>query len=64
MKKTRLKEVVVGVAAGMAITVMVGRIIPVNLHSGPAQFSTAVAQQDCCGPQAQTCPSFQCAAPY
>ncbi len=87
MKKTRIKEAVVGVAAGIALTVMggtyvqagiqpdqktvsfkdagsVGRITPVNLRSGPAKFSSAMTQQDCCGPQAQSCPSFQCAAPY
>ena len=89
MKKTRIKEAVVGVAVSLAVTVMggtyldnggrqpepqetvsasevgpVGRIIPVNLHIGQAKFSSTLTQQECCGPYAQKCPGFKCAAPY
>ena len=58
MKKTRIKEAVVGVAAGMAITVMVGKIVPVNLHSNPTDFTSIVCAEECCGPYAQPCPEF------
>lgn len=85
--KKKVKEAVVGVAAGIALSVMggsfigtgnvqvqpdqntvclksgdsVGRIIPVNLRSGPAKFSSVATQQDCCGPQSSSCPSYVCA---
>jgi hypothetical protein len=50
MKKTKIKEAVVGIAAGMAITVMVGKIVPVNLHANPTDFTTVVCSEECCGP--------------
>jgi hypothetical protein len=59
MKKTRITEAVVGVAAGLAITVMVGKIVPVNLLSNPADFTTVVCAEECCGPYAQPCPEFK-----
>lgn len=59
MKKTRITEAVVGVAAGITIGVMVGQIIPVNLLSDPSGFSTVGATEECCGPYAQPCPEFQ-----
>ena len=68
MKKTKVAQTVVGVAAAMALTVAVGKIIPVNLHSNlegisatnPAGFSaTTVANDECCGPYAQHCEGFK-----
>jgi len=58
MKKTRITEAVVGVAAVMTLTVMVGRIIPVNLISNAHGFSTIAATEECCGPYAQPCSEF------
>ncbi|MHC1698648.1 MAG: hypothetical protein AB9919_11425 [Geobacteraceae bacterium] len=58
MKKTRITEAVVGVAAVMTLTVMVGRILPVNLISNTGSFSTIAATEECCGPYAQPCPEF------
>jgi len=55
MKKTRITEAVVGVAAVMTLTVIVGRIIPVNLISNTGGYSTAAATEECCGPYAQPC---------
>jgi hypothetical protein len=59
MKKTRITEAVVGVAAVMTMTVMVGKIVPVNLLSHSTGFSTIGAAEECCGPYAQPCPEFQ-----
>lgn len=89
MKKTRIKEAVVGVAAGIALTVAggsyigngtvqpdlqktvssceagpAGRIIPVNLHFGPAQFSSVLTPRDGCGQYFNPCPAYRCGAPY
>jgi len=59
MKKTRITEVAVGVAAGITIAVMVGQILPVNLISDASGFSTIAATEECCGPYAQPCPEFK-----
>jgi hypothetical protein len=59
MKKTRIAEAVVGVAAVMTLTVMVGRIVPVNLLADNTGFSTVAAAEECCGPYAQPCPEFK-----
>ena len=59
MKKTRITQAVVGVAAGITLTVMVGQILPVNLICDGKDFSTiAAAEEECCGPYAQSCPEF------
>jgi hypothetical protein len=65
MKNSKVTKAVVTVAAGVTVAVMVGRIIPVNLHSGSAatKFSTVISQQECCGPYAAPCPDFVCVAP-
>jgi hypothetical protein len=65
MKNTKVTQAVVGVAAAMAITVTVGKIIPMNLHANPAGFSaTTIANDDCCGPYAQPgCSEFSQADP-
>jgi hypothetical protein len=60
MKKTKLAQAAVGVAATIAITVTVGKIVPLNLHGNPASFSPTVAADDpCCGPYAQRCDGYQ-----
>ncbi len=60
MKKTKIAEAVVGVAAVMTMTVMVGRIMPVNLLVADSTgYSTVAATEECCGPYAQPCPEFQ-----
>jgi hypothetical protein len=59
MKKTRITEAVVGVAAVMTLSVMVGRILPVNLLADNSGFSTIAAAEECCGPYAQPCPEFK-----
>jgi hypothetical protein len=60
MKKTKLAQVAVGVAASLAITVTVGKIVPLNLHANPAGFSPTVAADDpCCGPYAQPGCTYQ-----
>jgi len=58
MKKTRVTEAVVGVAAVMTLTVMVGRILPVNLIAHTGGYSTVGATEECCGPYAQPCPEW------
>lgn len=55
MKKTKVAQTVVGVAAVMTMTVMVGKIIPVNLLDNPTGYSTIGASEECCGPYAQPC---------
>ncbi|NLC70142.1 MAG: hypothetical protein GX751_02150 [Desulfuromonadaceae bacterium] len=58
MKKTKVAQAVVGVAAAMTMTVMVGNIMPVNLLDDSGGYSTATAAQECCGPYAQPCPQW------
>jgi hypothetical protein len=72
MKNSKVTRTVVTVATGVTMAVMVGQITPVNLQSvskdfaivTASDFSTSVAKDDCCGPYAQPCPEFKCAAPY
>jgi hypothetical protein len=59
MKKTKVAQTVVSVAAAMTLTVMVGRIIPINLLDNPSGYSSTTADQECCGPYAQPCPEFK-----
>ncbi|MDD2318956.1 MAG: hypothetical protein PHO83_02790 [Geobacteraceae bacterium] len=59
MKKTRMTEAVIGVAAGITVAVMVGKILPVNLVCDGKSFSTIAAMEECCGPYAQPCPEFK-----
>jgi hypothetical protein len=59
MKKTRISQAVVGVAAGLTVAVMVGKILPVNLVCDGKDFSTIAATEECCGPYAQPCPEFK-----
>lgn len=60
MKKTKVTQAVVGVAAGITVAMMVGKIIPVNLLCEDAKgFSTVSATEECCGPYAQPCPEFK-----
>ena len=51
-------------AAGVKAAEMVGQIMPVNLQANPTGFCDDSTFQQCCGPQAQSCPQFKCAAPY
>ena len=73
MKKTEVAKAIVSATAGIAMAVMVGQIMPVNLQSvskdlsiaAVSDFSTATtSNEQCCGPYYQRCPQFRCAAPY
>jgi hypothetical protein len=60
MKKTKVAKAVVGVAATLAITATVGKIVPLNLNAHPGGFSqTVAADEPCCGPYAQPCGGYQ-----
>ena len=52
MKHEKIRKAVVVVAAGVAITVAVGKIIPMNLIHASGNYSGTVVSE-CCGPYAQ-----------
>lgn len=62
--KKKIAKIVTVAAAGMALTVMVGKIVPINLidavcHSNYSTNQLFVAEE-CCGPYHQCeCPSFK-----
>jgi len=63
--KKKIAKTVTAAAAGIALTVMVGQITPVNLINlafDTPSYSTdqQYAAQECCGPYQQCqCPSFK-----
>jgi hypothetical protein len=50
MKKSKTVKAVVSIAAGVTMAVMVGQIMPINMHSGSSDFSMFQVNADCCGP--------------
>ena len=58
-KKDKVTKAVVAVAAGIAITVTVGKIIPMNLLHGSSGFSSNQIVSECCGPYHQHCSGFK-----
>jgi hypothetical protein len=52
MKHEKIRKTVVVAAAAVAITVAVGKIIPMNLLHASGNYSGPVDSQ-CCGPYAQ-----------
>ena len=58
MKHEKIKKAIVVAAAGVAITVAVGKIIPMNLLHASGNYSSPVVS-DCCGPYAQCELKFQ-----
>ncbi|MBP2641747.1 MAG: hypothetical protein H6Q66_2698 [Firmicutes bacterium] len=63
--KKKISKAVTAAAAGIALTVMVGQITPVNLINFVCDSSSysddqLFAAQECCGPYQQCqCPSFK-----